>query len=104
MRKEPYENHSEKNRALQNAKKNNKTTKKKSSDRRRLAVSSKNRAQQNAKKSKTSKMKFSQKKALQKALTSSTLKSQISGIFVKPVVFSNSASKPLRRRVLIEEG
>ena len=32
--KEPYENHSEKNRALQNAKKNNKTTKK-SSDRRR---------------------------------------------------------------------
>ena len=26
-RKEPYENHSEKNRALQNAKKNNKTTK-----------------------------------------------------------------------------
>ena len=33
--KEHYENHSEKNRALQNAKKNNKTTKKKSSDRRR---------------------------------------------------------------------
>ena len=33
--KEPYKNHSEKNRALQNAKKNNKTTKKKSSDRRR---------------------------------------------------------------------
>ena len=33
--KEPYENHSEKNRALQNAKKNKKTTKKKSSDRRR---------------------------------------------------------------------
>ena len=33
--KEPYENHSENNRALQNAKKNNKTTKKKSSDRRR---------------------------------------------------------------------
>ena len=32
--KEPYKNHSEKNRALQNAKKN-KTTKKKSSDRRR---------------------------------------------------------------------
>ena len=32
---EPYKNHSEKNRALQNAKKNNKTTKKKSSDRRR---------------------------------------------------------------------
>ena len=32
--KEPYENRSEKNRALQNAK-NNKTTKKKSSDRRR---------------------------------------------------------------------
>ena len=29
--KKPYENHSEKNRALQNAKKNNKTTKKKSS-------------------------------------------------------------------------
>ena len=33
--KEPYKNHSEKNRALQNAKKNNKTAKKKSSDRRR---------------------------------------------------------------------
>ena len=33
--KEHYENHSEKNRALQNAKKNNKTIKKKSSDRRR---------------------------------------------------------------------
>ena len=33
--KEPYENNSEKNRALQNAIKNNKTTKKKSSDRRR---------------------------------------------------------------------
>ena len=33
-KKEPYKNHSEKNRALQNAKKN-KTTKKKSSDRRR---------------------------------------------------------------------
>ena len=33
--KEPYENHSEKNRALHNAKKNNKTTKKKSSDRKR---------------------------------------------------------------------
>ena len=33
--KEPYENHSEKNRALKNANKNNKTTKKKSSDRRR---------------------------------------------------------------------
>ena len=33
--KEPYKNHSEKNRALQNAKKNNKTTKKKSSNRRR---------------------------------------------------------------------
>ena len=32
--KDPYENHSEKNRALQNAK-NNKSTKKKSSDRRR---------------------------------------------------------------------
>ena len=33
---EPYENHSDKNRALQNAKKNNKTTKKKkTSDRRR---------------------------------------------------------------------
>ena len=31
--KEPYKNHSEKNRALQNAKKNNKTTK--NSDRRR---------------------------------------------------------------------
>ena len=36
IRMEPYENHSDKNRALQNAKKNNKTTKKKkSSDRRR---------------------------------------------------------------------
>ena len=35
IRKEPYENHSEMNRALQNAKKNNKTTKKKSADRRR---------------------------------------------------------------------
>ena len=35
IRKEHYENHSEKNRAVQNAKKNNKTTKKKSSDRRR---------------------------------------------------------------------
>ena len=68
-----------------------------------LAVSSKNRARQNAKKSKTAKMKFSQK-AYQKALTSSTLKTQTSGIFVKPIVFSNSASKPLRRRVLIEEG
>ncbi len=33
--KEPYKNHSEKNRALQNAEKNNKITKKKSSDRRR---------------------------------------------------------------------
>ena len=33
--KKPYENHSEKNRPLQNAKMNNKTTKKKSSDRRR---------------------------------------------------------------------
>ena len=33
--KEPYKNYSEKNRALQNAKKNNKTTQKKSSDRRR---------------------------------------------------------------------
>ena len=33
--KEPYENPSEKNRTLQNTKKNNKTTKKKSSDRRR---------------------------------------------------------------------
>ena len=33
--KEPYENNSEKNRALQIAKKNNKTTKNKSSDRRR---------------------------------------------------------------------
>ena len=32
---EPYENHSEKNRALQNAKKNKTTTKKRSSDRRR---------------------------------------------------------------------
>ena len=35
IRKEPYKNHSDKNRALTNAKKNNKTTKKKSSDRRR---------------------------------------------------------------------
>ena len=34
IRKEPYKNHSEKNRPLQNAKKDNKTTKKKSSDRR----------------------------------------------------------------------
>ncbi len=33
--KEPYKNHSEKNQALQNAKKNNKITKKKSSDKRR---------------------------------------------------------------------
>ena len=33
--KEPYKNHSEKNRVLENAKMNNKTTKKKSSDRRR---------------------------------------------------------------------
>ena len=33
--KEPYKKHSEKNRDLQNAKKNNKTTKKKNSDRRR---------------------------------------------------------------------
>ena len=33
--KEPHKNHSEKNSALQNAKKNNKTTKKKSSDKRR---------------------------------------------------------------------
>ena len=102
MRKGPYENHSEKKWALQNAKKNNETIKKKSSDRRRLAVSSKNRARQNAKKSKTTKMKFSQK-VYQKALTSSTLKTQTSGIFVKPVVFSNNESKPLRRRVLIEE-
>ena len=61
--KEPYENHSEKNRALQNAKKNSKTTKTKSSDRRRPSISSKNRALQNAKKSKTTKMRFSQKKA-----------------------------------------
>ena len=35
IRKEPYKNHSEKNRTPQNAKKNNKTTKKKNSDRRR---------------------------------------------------------------------
>ena len=35
IRKEPYQNHSEKNRALQNAKRNNKTTKRKNSDRRR---------------------------------------------------------------------
>ena len=35
IKKEPYENHSEKNRALQNAEKINKTTKKKSSDRRK---------------------------------------------------------------------
>ena len=35
IRNEPYKNHSEKNRALQNAKNNKKTTKKKSSDRRR---------------------------------------------------------------------
>ncbi len=32
---EPYKNHSEKNRALQNDQKNNTTTKKKSSDRKR---------------------------------------------------------------------
>ena len=35
IRKEPNENQSEKNRVLENAKKNNKTTKKKSSDKRR---------------------------------------------------------------------
>ena len=45
--KEPYENHSEKNRALHNTKKNNKTTKKKSSDRRRLAKSSKKQHSEN---------------------------------------------------------
>ena len=56
--KEPYKNHSEKNGALQNAKK-----------------------------SKTTKMKFSQKKAQLKALTSSTQRTQSSGIFVKQVVF-----------------
>ncbi len=39
--KEPYKNHSEKNTALQNAKKNDKTTKKKSSHRRRSTKSSK---------------------------------------------------------------
>ena len=33
--KEPYENHSEKKRTLQNAKKNNKNTQKKSADRRK---------------------------------------------------------------------
>ena len=35
IRKEPYENHPEQNKAIQNAEKNNKTTNKKSSDRRR---------------------------------------------------------------------
>ena len=45
--KEPYENHSEKNRALHNTKKNNKTTKKKSPDRRRLAKSSKKQHSEN---------------------------------------------------------
>ena len=35
IRKQPYENHSEKNRALQMAPKNNKTRKKKSSDRKK---------------------------------------------------------------------
>ena len=45
--KEPYENHSEKNRVLHNTKKNNKTTKKKSSDRRRLAKSSKKQHSEN---------------------------------------------------------
>ena len=45
--KEPYKNHSEKNRALQNAKKNNKTTKKKSSDREGLAKSSKTQHSEN---------------------------------------------------------
>ena len=35
IRKKPYENYPEQNRAIQNAEKNNKTTKKKSSDRRR---------------------------------------------------------------------
>ena len=44
--KEHYKNHSEKNRALQYAKKNNKTTKK-SSDRRRLAKSSKKKHSEN---------------------------------------------------------
>ena len=45
--KKPYENHSEKNRALHNTKKNNKTTKEKSSDRRRLAKSSKKQHSEN---------------------------------------------------------
>ena len=49
--------------------------------------SEKKRALQNAKKSKTTKMKFSQKKAKQKVLTSSTQRTQTSGTFVKPVVF-----------------
>ena len=47
IRKEPYENHSEKNRALHNTKKNNKTTKEKSSDRRRLAKTSKKQHSEN---------------------------------------------------------
>ena len=45
--KEHYENHSEKNKALHNTKKNNKTTKEKSSDRRRLAKSSKKQHSEN---------------------------------------------------------
>ena len=45
--KEPYENNSEKNRALQIATKNNKTSMKKSSDRRSLAKSSKKQHSEN---------------------------------------------------------
>ena len=60
IRKEPYKNHSKKNRTLQNAKNDNKSTKKKSTDRRM---------------------------PLLKALKSSTRRTQTSGIFVKQVVF-----------------
>ena len=56
--KEPIENHSDKNRALQIAKKN-----------------------------KTTEMKFWWKKAKQETLTSSTQRTHTSGIFVKQVVF-----------------
>ena len=45
--KEPYKNHSEKNRALQNTKKNNKTTKSRRRVLRRIAKSSKNQHSEN---------------------------------------------------------
>ena len=62
--KEPYKNHSEKKRSLQNDNNNNKkTTKKKSSDRRRTSCKLQEQSWQNAKKSKTAKTRFSQKKA-----------------------------------------